>query len=216
MAVMLWSELWLPVWGCFSPSSWTQQPYYVDLISLWFLALGLECQVTQLSQLTGLLGKPRNWMSLLCVSGCFAILSLSTFFFSSRIIKPCTPFWKLSLYSLFYCRLKAGALEGYQLINKLQSSHLVIKLSHWSKWNLGPWLLNGNFWRFRQCAYGMCRPICLCVFRGHHMNLGVCNTYIGRPTHTNLRILFKTLHSYFSWIFCRFIHHQPPTRILSL
>lgn len=109
-----------------------------------FLALGLECQVTQLSQLTGLLGKPRKWMSLLCVSGCFAILSLFTLF-SSRIIKPCIRFWKLCLHSLFYCRLKAGALEGYQLINKLQSSHLVIKLSHWSKWKFRPLAFKWQF-----------------------------------------------------------------------
>lgn len=66
----------------------------------------------------------------------FAFLSLSTFLFSSRVIKPYFPFWKLYVCSLFYCRLKAGALEGYQLINKLQASHLVIKLFHWSIWTV--------------------------------------------------------------------------------
>lgn len=83
----------------------------------------------------------------------FAFFSCSTFLFPSWVTKPCFPFWKLYFYSQFYVRLKAGALEGYQLINKLQASHLVIKLFHWSKWKFRPLAFKWQFQVWRMCSW---------------------------------------------------------------
>lgn len=141
---MKWTSTAVP--GCFSSSSWTQQPYYADLIwpsSPWHWSQNvrwhsyLNSRGCRESQVTGC-----HCSGFLDVS---AFLSLSAFLFSSRIIKPCLPFWKLYFHSPSYCRLKAGALEGYQLINKLQSSHLVRKLLHWSKWKFRPLAFKWQF-----------------------------------------------------------------------
>lgn len=122
------------VCSCFSPSLWTQQPYYVDLIwfrSPWHWGQNvrwcscLNSRVCRESQIAG---------CHCCVSlDIFAIWNLHVLVFF-RENHPCFPLWKLYFHSQFYCRLKTDALESYQLINKHQSSHFVMKLSHWSKW----------------------------------------------------------------------------------
>lgn len=121
MTVMLWNELLLLFEVVFYP------PGHNSLIMLiWFdsLVLGTEARLSGDTVISthDLQGKLSNWMSCSVFLDIFAFLSLSMFLFSSRIIKPCFPFWKLYSHSLLYCRLKAGVLEGYQLINKLQSS----------------------------------------------------------------------------------------------
>lgn len=137
----------------------------------------------------------RWWLSYLCsqdcresqVTGCycsifqdvFAFFSSPTFLFPSWATKPCFPFWKLYFHSQFYVRLKAGALEGYQLINKLQSSHLVINLFHWSKWKFRPLAFKWQFQKgLKNVLVESIAPIFLRVLRGSYYRVyEVCLMY---------------------------------------
>lgn len=149
--------------GHFPLSSRTQQPLYVDfiwLLSIWWHRARLSGEAV----VPGLPRKPRNWGTWLCCSGSFCQPQMSLAVLSFRIIRQCFPFWKLCVHSLLYCRLKDGALEGYQLINKLQSCHSVTKVSIDQSANLGPGLLNGNFKRLRENACGTNRPIPVFIY----------------------------------------------------
>lgn len=100
-------------------------------------------------------------------------VSYSAFFQDNQ----CFPFRKLCFHLLLYCRLKDGALVGYQLINKLQSCHSVTKVSIDQSANLGPGLLNGNLRRLRENACGTYRPIPVFVRRSWAEFMDVYNIY---------------------------------------
>lgn len=158
---MLWSELlslFEVVFLCpHGHNSLTMLTWYDSPV----LGTARDNRVIQLSHLSihSLQWNPSARRTLFCFAGCFCLPSTPPVVFSPRIIKPCFPFWELYLCSLSYCRLKAGTLEGYQLINKLQSCHLVMKISIDQNGNLGPELLNGGFWRLKECSCGMYRPV---------------------------------------------------------
>lgn len=77
------------------------------------LAPGPVSQVMCLSQLTGLQGKPSNPCHCSAFLDVFALLRLALFLFSFGRIKPYFLFQKLNFHARFYCRLKAGTLEGH-------------------------------------------------------------------------------------------------------
>lgn len=160
---------------CFPLSSWTQQPLYVDFIWLLFIHWH-GARPSGDAVVPGLPRKPRNWRMWLCCSGCFCQPQMSLAVLSFRIIRQCFPFWKLCSHSWLYCRLKDGALEGYQLINKLQSCHSVTKVSIDQSANLGSGLFNDSFRRLRENACRTYRPIpvFMCRSRAEFMH---CNIY---------------------------------------